>query len=291
MVDAIDGQESTSELTESPELTVETQTEDHSTGAEQEANPFWGEVEKLTGPNVYKLIQPHLAKADTAARQRVEALNQSYAPWKAFADQGIQPVHVQQALGVVQQLNTSPEQVFESLRGFLEREGRLPSTAELKQEVVDDEGEGEVEDPYAPQLKALQEQQRAIAEFLQQQQQTVQQQAAAQEADTWLESEVGRLKDPKNGYDDADIQEIVRIAAFQAQQTGRDPEDLSAAQAQFNALRDRIRTAPRPGQFAPRLPSGPGGGTPSAQAIDPGKLSKAQRIELSAQIMQSRRNS
>lgn len=275
----VDGQEST-ELTESPELTTEAP-QDHST--EEQANPFWGEVEKLTGPNVYQLIKPHLAKADTEARQRVEAVNQSYAPWKAFADQGIQPQQVQQAIAVVKQLNESPEQVFESLRSFLEREGRMPSQAELKQEVQEDTEEV---DPRDQQLQALAEQQRLIAEFLQNQQLQSQQQAAAQEADTWLETEVSKLKDPKKGFDEADIKEIVRIAAFQAQQTGQDPDSLAAAEAQYVAMRDRIRTTPRPGQVAPRLPSGPGGGTPQQQAVDPSTLTKDQRRELVAQMLQ-----
>lgn len=278
----VDGQEST-ELTESPELTAEAP-QDHST--EEQANPFWGEVEKLTGPNVYQLIKPHLAKADTEARQRVEAVNQSYAPWKAFADQGIQPQQVQQAIAVVRQLNESPEQVFESLRSFLEREGRMPSQAELKQEVQEDTEEA---DPRDQQLQALAEQQRLTAEFLQNQQLQSQQQAAAQEADTWLETEVSKLKDPKKGFDDADIKEIVRIAAFQAQQTGQDPDSLAAAEAQYVAMRDRIRTTPRPGQVAPRLPSGPGGGTPQQQAVDPSTLTKDQRRELVAQMLQQNR--
>lgn len=278
----VDGQEST-ELTESPELTAEAP-QDHST--EEQANPFWGEVEKLTGPNVYQLIKPHLAKADTEARQRVEAVNQSYAPWKDFADQGIQPQQVQQAIAVVKQLNESPEQVFESLRSFLEREGRMPSQAELKQEVQEDTEEV---DPRDEQLQTLAEQQRLIAEFLQNQQLQGQQQAAAQEADTWLETEVSKLKDPKKGFDEADIKEIVRIAAFQAQQTGQDPDSLAAAEAQYIAMRDRIRTTPRPGQVAPRLPSGPGGGTPQQQAVDPSTLTKDQRRELVAQMLQQNR--
>ena len=278
----VDGQEST-ELTESPELTTEAP-QDHST--EEQANPFWGEVEKLTGPNVYQLIKPHLAKADTEARQRVEAVNQSYAPWKAFADQGIQPQQVQQAIAVVKQLNESPEQVFESLRSFLEREGRMPSQAELKKEVEEDTEEV---DPRDEQLQTLAEQQRLIAEFLQNQQLQGQQQAAAQEADTWLETEVSKLKDPKKGFDEADIKEIVRIAAFQAQQTGQDPDSLAAAEAQYVAMRDRIRTTPRPGQVAPRLPSGPGGGTPQQQAVDPSTLTKDQRRELVAQMLQQNR--
>ena len=276
-----EGQEFTSDAPSGQETaTPETQAPDNSQSTEQEANPFWGEVEKLTGPNVYKLIQPHLAKADTAARQRVEAVNQKYAPWQQFEQQGINPQHVQQALGVVQQLNTAPEQVFESLRSFLEREGRMPSQAELKQEVIEDESES---DPRDQKIQQLEEQLQQFQGFVTGQFTAQQQQAAAQEADAWLDGEIARLSDPKNGYDQADIQEIVRIAAFQSQSTGKEP-DLNIAAQQYNAMRDRIRTAPRPGQTAPRLPVG-SGGSPQQQ-VDVGSLTKDQRRELVANMLQ-----
>lgn len=279
----IAGQESTPEYTEQAEPAPEAQEQDHSTGGQAEANPFWGEVEKLTGPNVYKLIQPHLAKADTEARKRVEAVNEQYAPWKAFVDQGIAPQHVQQALGVVHQLNSAPEQVFESLRSFLEREGRMPSQAELKQEVVEDEEEAQA-NTTDPQLEELQRKYEELQGFVTQQFTSQQQAQAAQEADSWLEGEVSRITQ-KGGYDEADIQEIIRIAAFQSQQTGQDPESLDAAASQFDAMRERIRTAPRPGASAPRLPMGPGGGSPQPQA-DSNNLTKQSRQELVAAMLQ-----
>ncbi len=290
----IEGQEFTP--TESTEnISDPAPAENHSTDAptqvqtpDSEPNPFWGEVEKVVGPNTYKLIQPHLAKADTEARNRISALNQSFSPWKTLADQGITPDHVTQAMGVVRQLN-DPEgqvQVYESLRTFLEREGRLPNNGELAQEIENNEDPEET-DPHDQELQTLKQQQQMIAEFLQNQQLAAQQQAAAAEADTWLNSEVDRVK--QLGFDDKDIQDIVQIAAFQSQQTGRDPENLDAAVAQFSAMRDRIRTAPRPGQLAPRVPSGPGGGTPSSEAIDTSKLSKSDRQALVAQMLQARR--
>lgn len=283
-----EGQESTSEVQEH-EAAPATETENHST--EEQANPFWGEVEKLTGPNVYKLIQPHLAKADTAARQRVEQVNQSYAPWKAFADKGITPEQVEQSFGVVRQLN-DPQgqlQVYESLRNFLQENGRLPDEQELQQQVAEDEGEGDPQDD--PRFAALEQQNLAIAQFLQDQQMQAQRQAANQEADSWVESEISRLKDPKFGFDQSDIQEILRIASFQTQQTGQMPESLDQAAQQYAALRDRIRTTPRPGQVAPRIPSGPGGGSPQQAAIDPSKLSRDDRRALVAQMLQSGKQS
>lgn len=288
-------QESTSELTESPELTTESvQTEDHSTQSQEQqepANPFWGEVEQLTGPNVYKLIQPHLAKADTEARNRISALNQSFAPWKQLSDQGISPENVQQAIGVVQRLNDPNGQVeiFEGLRTFLEREGRLPSQAELQNEVEDNEEDDEV-DPRDVQLKQLQDQQNMLAGYLQQQRMAEQQQAASQEADTWLGSELDRLKQANPDLGEADLQEVIRIAAFQVQQTGKAPDNFDGAVAQYNAMRDRIRTTPRPGQFAPRVPSGVGGGSVSGGPVDTSSMSKSDRLALVANMLQQGKN-
>lgn len=289
-----EGQESTSseevqpQESTTPETTTQPET-DHSPQAE--TNPFWGEVESLLGPNNYKLIQPHLAKADAEANKRIAQLNERYTPWKAFEDQQVTPQNVQQALGLVQQINASPEEVYASLGSFLEREGRLPNQAELAQEVDDNDEGDEEQAPQNPEVDALRAQYEELRGYLQNQFEAQQQQKAAAEADTWIESEVGRLKsDPANGYTDDDIKEIIRIAAFQTQQSGNDPENLDAAAAQFNALRDRIRTTPRPGQLAPRLPSGPGGGTPN-QATDTSAMNDEQRRALVASILERGKNS
>ena len=292
----VEGQEFTQN--ESPEINSDqAPAENHSIESQPEGqapdsepNPFWGEVEKVVGPNTYKLIQPHLAKADTEARNRISQLNQSFAPWKTLSDQGVTPDHVNQAIGVVRQLN-DPDgqvQVYESLRTFLEREGRLPNQGELAQEIENNDEDPEEADPRDQELQALKQQQQQIAEFLANQQLAAQQQQAEAEAESWLSSETERVKNA-GGFDDQDMKEIVRIAAFQAQTSGELPESLDAAVAQFSAMRDRIRSTPRPGQLAPRVPSGPGGGTPSAQAVDPGNMSKEQRRELVAQMLQSRR--
>lgn len=281
-------QESTTEYTEPAAAPEAQQPEDHSTQTQEqtEPNPFWGEVEKLTGPNVYKLIQPHLAKADTEARNRISALNESYKPWKQFADQGIAPEHVQQAIGVVQRLN-SPEgqvEVYESLRTFLEREGRLPNQAELQQEVEDNEDPED--DPRDQQLSALQQQQEQLMQFLQQQQQAQMEAQIQQEADVWADNEWKRITQAHPDLTKEDLSDVAQILAAQTNR-GEAP-DLDKAVAQFSAMRDRIRTAPRPGQMAPRVPSGPGGGTPSAGGIDPSSMSKQDRQALVAQMLQSR---
>lgn len=278
-MDPIDGQEFSSENQE-PTAAQDTQVQDHSNDSQNDSNPFWGEVEKKVGPNVWQLIKPDLDKADLEARQRVESVNKSYAPWKSFVDQGITPDHVSQSMGVVRQLN-DPQgqlQVFESLQKFLRENGRLPDKQELQEQVEEDGDEGE-----DPRYSALAQQNHAIMEFLSQRQQQEVQQVADREADSWLDGEHTRLK--SKGYDEADIKEIVRIAASSIGANGQVPDNFDAAAAHFDALRDRLLTTPRPGQLAPRLPSGPGGGTPNAGAVDPSNLTKDQRRELVAAMI------
>lgn len=288
----IEGQEFTpSDSTSEPSAPVEAPVENHSTETQtptqnqEPANPFWGDVEKITGPNVYKLIQPHLAKADTEARNRISALNQSFAPWKALVDQGIAPEHVQQSLGVVRQLNENPEAVYESLHSFLEREGRLPSNAELAKEVVDNDEEEP--DPRDQQLQTLQQQQEAMQQFLQQQYEAQAQSQMNAEADTWADGEWKRITQAHPDLSKEDLGDVAQVLAAQTNR-GEAP-DLDRAVQQFQAMRDRIRTVPRPGQLAPRVPSGPGGGTPAAGGIDPSTMSKDQRRELVAQMLQQGR--
>jgi|TARA_R100000482_G_scaffold124710_2_gene78547 hypothetical protein len=279
--------ETSQESTEAPEpVEAPEPQEDHSEQGSSDSNPFWKEVEEAIGPNNYKLIQPHLTKADTEARNRISELNQSYAPWKAFADQGITPDQVTQSVGVVQRLNDPQGQVevYESLRTFLEREGRLPNQAELSQEVEDNEESPEEEaDPRDAQLRELQEQQSKIQQFLQGQYETAQRQQMEAQADQELKSEIDTLRNTHQDLDDADMKEVVRIAAFAAQQG--EEITLDQAYGKFAELRDRIRTAPRPSASAPRLPGG-SGGSPSSAPVDPSTMTKQQRQDLVSQMLQ-----
>lgn len=281
MSDIDGGQEFSSEVQEPTGAPAEV--ENHSTEQQSQSNPFWKDVEDAVGPNVFRTIQPHLTRADAEARRRIEAVNESYKPWKAFADQGITPQNAQQAFDYVKQINTPEGQVeiYEALRTYLEREGRLPETPqELQQEIENNEEE----DPRDAMIAQMQAQLQQLGQYTMGQFQGQAAQQAAQEADQWLDSENTRLQ--QQGFDADDIKEIVRIAAFQAQQTGQDPESLDAAAQQYAALQNRIRTAPRPSQQAPRLPSGPGGGSPQGPTVDPSKLTRQQRIELATQTLQ-----
>lgn len=238
-----------------------------------QGNPFWKEVEDKLGPNNYAVIQPYLNQADTAHREGIEKLNSRYSPYKGFIDQGISPEYLQQSVGLARQLEENPEQIYESLGNFLRQNGRLPSEQELGKQVEEDASEEE--DPRDAQIRQLREGQEQLQQFINQSVASQQQAQMAQEADAWLDGELKKIE--AQGFDSEDMKEIVRIAASQSDRSGKEP-DLAAAVQHYTDLQNRIRTAPRAGAGAPRVPGGVGGGTPGSTSQDPATMTKEQRI-------------
>lgn len=272
-----DGQESQVEAPTADQSVESIQ--DNSTPAEQPQtnsnNPFWGELESKLLPQQWQLAQPLLAKADTEARQRIEKVNEQYAPWKAYADQGITPQAVQEAFEIVQALNDPNRQpeIYQNLHNFLKQEGRLPTIEELADEIQNQAAEDPEADPRDKQLQELQAKQQQFEQWVQSQYAQQAQAQAQQQADTWVQTEVARVKQAHPEFTPQDIDAILMRAAFEAQ-SGHDPENLDGATQAFLAERDRIRSAPRPGDSAPRIPGGTGG-TPGS-TLEPGSLGNKQ---------------
>lgn len=279
----IGSQESTEPTTEISESTEVTYTEDHSTeAAETPSHPFWGEVEEKVGPNVWETIKPILAKSDTEARNKITALNKQYEPWKQFETQGLAPDQVSQAIEVVKHLNENPEQVYLHIQEFLKKNGRLPSQEELVQEVVDSEEEDEI-DPRDAQIQELRSNQEKMAEFFERQYQQNLQAQINQEADSWAEAEWSRVMAAKPDFQKEDWADVGKILMAQTNK-GEEP-NLDNAVAQYEAMRDRIRSAPRAGASAPRVPGGTSGGNPASGALTTEGMSRDQRRELVAQML------
>lgn len=265
---------------ESQELDTitEASVEDPSHSSEQgietapQSNPFWKEVEDKLGPNNYQLIQPYLSKVDAEYHRGITSANERLKPYQGFIDEGLDPETIRKSVNLARQLDASPETVYEHLGEFLRQNGRMPSQQELEQKV--DEASDE-EDPRDAQLRQLQEQQSQLQQFIQQSVQNSQKAELDRQADEWLNTEIKQLQD-KNGFDEADTKEVVRIAAFEANKSGKEP-DLAAAAQHYLDLQNRIRTTPRAGASAPRVPGAVGGGTPTGGGQDISTMTREQR--------------
>lgn len=241
--------------------------------ATPQGNPHWKEVEEKLGPNNYAVIKPYLDKADTEHRQGIESLNTRFKPFQSFIEQGVTPEVITQSLGLARQINENPTSIYEKLGEFLAQTGRLPESQQELEEVVGDD-DPEDEDPRDAQIRELRERQAQFEQqFTMQQQAQVKQQLDA-EADTWLDGETTKIKQAHPDFGEEDLKEVTRIALGQMRE-GQAP-DLARAADHLASLRDRFRTAPRPGAQAPNVPGGAGGGTPSS-AVPPHKMTPAER--------------
>lgn len=241
-------------------------------------NPAFESIRSQLDPISYSRIEGELKKFDQSAQQRVQASNEALKPWKAFADQGITPDAVQNALRISHSLDENPAEVYKYLGDFLQQTGRMPTNAEVK--AASDAGEigNDPENPQTdPRIDELAEQQEQMRQFLANQQQ----QAVQHEADVALDNEISAFKTAHPDVTAADVQEILGRAAFVAQQ------NLSAGKQEipsleevytgwFSDLRNRFLSTPRPGDSAPKLLPTSGGMPSNAPAVGLGQMSRQQ---------------
>lgn len=255
-------------------------------GGDSSGNPAWAGLRSEVDDLTWSRVEPHLKKADQEAQRRITSTNEAYKPWKQFADQGVAPERVQAALSLAQQLDSSPEGVYQYLGEFLQQNGRLPSNAEVKAADAAGEIDGEEEEPqqlFDPRVDQIQD--------------FIQQQANAQvmrEAEDALDQETNALKEAHPELTEEDVQEIITRTAFAAQRNAaagkREIPSLEDGFKQFDALRTRILTAPRPGDSAPRLlPTS--GGLPSAGPQKTyGQLSDQESQNMLASYLESQKS-
>lgn len=266
--------ETNAEVTET-EAPVETQ-------QESQGNPAWASIQSELDPISFSRIQPKLKEWDDGVQQRLSSVTEKYRWADEIAKSGYQPEQVTMALQAAQMLNEQPEVIYQKLHEFLEANGRLPQN----QQELDDAVEGD-EQQDDPRLQALAQQQEQMQQFLIMQEN----QRLQQQADAALETEISQLKSSHPEFEDADIQEIISRAALKAQMAASQgvqqiPTLEEAAQDYVSNVRNRILSAKRPGDTAPRLmPTN--GGVP-ASGIAPGTmggLSKKQAEDLLAELV------
>lgn len=251
-----------------PETTTEV-----STGPEDNSgiNPAWEPIREKLGDAHFQLIQDELGKWDQGVNKRFETLNQQFAPYKELGT----PEELTNYKNIIEQMDSNPEAMYEALGNFLQENGRMPSKQEA-QDIADDIDEEASSSEIDPRLEELAQGQEQIRQFLE-----AQQEAEIQaQAESELNAEIVDLESSR-GYSKDDMQEIIRTAAFLSSQSDK-IVPLSVAADQFDALRERILTTPRPGDSAPRLLPTSGGNAAAAQNKSVGSLSRNETQDMIA---------
>lgn len=274
----MDTQDGTEQFDTSAPEAVDTSgpTETPDGAAPSGGNPAWEPLRTALGPEFFQLAEPHLKEFDKQAQSRIAKLNSDL---KTYSSLGT-PEQLSQYAGIAQRLDTQPEVIYEALGKFLQENGRMPrNDAEVAEAVDDFEDDEEQIDPRIAQLEATQRQMMEMIEAQQAQER-------AQAADAALEEELGQLQQAHPELDDADIAEIIQRAAFRAM-NGQDPVLADVAQEYIENVVNRIRSAPRAGDSAPRLlPTGGGSAPTSQQRPALGEMPKGDVQSLVASILQ-----
>ena len=244
------------------------------TGPEENSgfNPAWEPIKEKLGDAAFQLIQPELSKWDQGVNKRFETINEQFAPYKELGS----PEELSNYRQIVEQMDSNPEAMYEALGTFLQENGRMPSKAEA-QDIADeiDEESG----PVDPRIDELAKGQEQIRQFLESQQEA----EIQAQAESELNQEISDLES-QGKYSKDDMQEIIRTAAFLSSQSDK-IVPLSVAAEQFDALRERILTQPRPGDSAPRLLPTSGGNASSLQNKTMGQMSRNETQDLIAAVL------
>jgi len=267
--------EDLTEGTESVDTSFDGGNVTETTGPEESSgiNPAWEPIREKLGDAAFQLIQPELGKWDQGVNKRFETLNEQFAPYKELGS----PEELTNYKNIIEQMDSNPEAMYEALGNFLQENGRMPSKAEAQD--IADEIDEETDSNIDPRYEELAQGQEQIRQFLEQQQEyEIQVQAESE-----LEQEISDLESSR-GYSKDDMQEIIRTAAFLSSQSDK-IVPLSQAADQFDALRERILTQPRPGDSAPRLLPTSGGNASSVQNKSVGDMSRNETQDLVAAFL------
>jgi hypothetical protein len=234
-----------------------------------DGNPAWNPFREKLPASLFNEVRPELDKWDKNYQQ----VQQQFAPYKSFAEQGVPPETIQKAMQLAQVLNANPRAVWEELNSRYNFGAELSGQGQQEQQKVDEDGPDEY-DPDAPfdlanvdltknpQFKAWQEQTARQEEYLQNQRNAeIQRETQAELDSQW--SEVKRL----NGRDlnQQEQLEVIRranwIADMKDQQTGKPgyhEPDLREGYRDYAQFVQQVRGT-RANNTAPDVLGGTGG--------------------------------
>jgi hypothetical protein len=251
--------------------------------APAKGNPAWEPLRTKLAPEAFSQIEPDLLEMDRLVQQRLTTLSQQQSALKGFERLAGQasPEQIEQQLQALAWMNANPKQLHEQLTAYLQQAGELEASGEPAP--VGPDGQPEQFDiTQHPRFQELAQQQAQLTQFFQQQQVAEQE----RQADSALETEIGQLKSAHPDLTDADVQEVMGRAYMRASQSGKAPS-LEEAFADYDALRTRFMTTPRPGDSAPRLVPTSGGNPPAApgQQRTVGQLSNREVEDVLADVL------
>lgn len=246
---------------------------------EPKDNPAWNDDLSV----VPEEFHPHLKGVFLKKDQYTQEVQQKFAPFKEFAEQGVKPEDIQQALQFAHFLNTNPRGVFD----FLDKQYNYSNANQSQGAPAEQQEEVDLNDPLAnidisknPQFKQIAEQQQIIQQAFESQQRA-QQEAAM---DKQVQSEIAAIQ---TSYPTLDPREVI-TRALGKQAAGITKEvDLEASAKELSEMFKTVNTAPSRGSSAPPVLGR--SSLPSTQKT-PAQMSREERTAYIAEQMAALNN-
>lgn len=245
-------------------------------------NPAWVTLKEKLPKEFHSQIDPILRDWDAGVKRQFEANKSRYSSFDPLIEQGITPDAIQQAMGIVERINSEPIAFFEQMRDLLLQNGMIEQAEKVQDKIEDleeEQGQQQASDPRVDQI--MQAQQQLVDSVRAEQAQRAQQEAAAR-TDALIKSELATIESKVGPLPEWAKVELFNRAAFLSDQLNRDVS-LTEAYRDMQALRQQMLNQPRPGAQAPRVvPSGGGFPAPTrdkdALKTADGRMAAGQEI-------------
>lgn len=278
------GEQSTSEISESPELTHSESTANSAPTQESNVNPNWNEaLELLPDDMLRNRLTPVFEKWDKNNNSRFEKVQQEYAkydPYKPLIENEVPFEEIQLAWQLREQIANDPKVIFERLAQHLGYDISSLLNGEQSQGLVEDNPEG-TSNPEIAEIKRVQEMQNAYLAQQYQREQEIQQQQWEKEQYDKTAAELNKLEET---YGKFDRNRAVQFAIFESNQTGK-PVNIETGVKALMAYNDEIIKS-RANNTAPNVFSGTGG-MPSGQ-VDTSKMSDDEVVKYAAALAKAK---
>ena len=251
-------------------------------------NPAWEPLREAIGEDYFSThALPILKGMDESAQTRITNLNSQLKGFEGFAplvEQGYTPETLQQAMGLVQLIESDPQAIYDRL-GALLNQGEDEPQEGLEEFGAGQENAAEIPPHIMARLEAAEQFQQ---QFLEQQQQFEQQQQEAQQieaAGKELDQEMSTFLQGNPSFTEADMPELYRMQyELTNQNAARGIQRVATVQEAAAAVEERAayyRNRSGGAQAPNTLPTTAGGDIPGQQP-NVAKMSKQQFEELLA---------
>lgn len=235
-------------------------------------NPAWDNLLGKLPEQYRQAILPELKTWDQNYDSGIQKVHSQYEPWKAFADNGVEPDEVNNAMLVWQAMNDDPQKFIKTVMDYYQfsPDGGQGQNPQQPQDENSDDGipYDVAQDPRFQQMEQMVQllSQNAMTQY--------ESQTAAQ-----VENEVAQMftdAQQRHGeFDEAYVAQLLMV--------NEDMDIDTAIQMQRERDQQIVQNYRSPGQNAPVLMGG-GGGVPSQQTRVSG-LSDSQRRNLIVQTL------